>query len=120
MTFTATLTLLAAVFGSTGIWEFFKWLIANKRKKNTAEQEALLTLLQIQLYPIVEKIYFRGVIGYDEALNLEQLYNSYRRLGGNSTIKSRYELIAKFDRVKDEELKIYDTGVKNVWEKGER
>lgn len=107
----ALITILIAVFGSTGLWEFLKWLIANKRKKKTAEQEALLTLLQIQLYPIVEKIYFRGVIGYDEALNLEQLYNSYRRLDGNSTIKSRYELIAKFERVKDEELEAYDSGI---------
>lgn len=120
MTFEMALKFILTIFGSMGFWELLKWLIANKKKKKTAEHEALLTLLQIQLYPIVEKIYFRGVIGYDEALNLEQLYNSYRRLGGNSTIKSRYELIAKFERVKDEELKIHDTGVKNVWEKGER
>jgi len=36
---------------------------------------------------------------------------SARRLGGNSTIKSRYELIEKFERVKDEELEAYASGI---------
>ena len=111
MTLSATLTLLVAIFGSLGFWEFLKFIIQNRRKKKSAEQEALLSLLHIQLYPRVEEIYFRGVVGYNEALNLEQLYNSYRRLGGNSTIKSRYELIEKFERVKDEELEAYASGI---------
>lgn len=111
MTFEMALKFILTIFGSMGFWEFFKFLIVSKKKKKSAEQEALLSLLQIQLYPRVEEIYFRGVVGYDEALNLEQLYNSYRRLGGNSTIKSRYELIEKFERVKDEELEAYASGI---------
>ena len=120
MTLEAIIKLALAIFGSLGFWEFLKFLIQSKRKKKSAEQEALLALLQAHLYPMLEKIYFRGVIGYDEATNIDQLYSPYRRLGGNSVVKSRYELVAKLERVKDEELKIYDTGVKNVREKGER
>ena len=111
MTFEMALKFILTIFGSMGFWEFFKFLIVSKKKKKSAEQEALLSLLQIHLYPRVEEIYFRGVVGYKEALNLEQLYNSYRRLGGNSTIKSRYELIEKFERVKDEELEAYSSGI---------
>ena len=120
MTFDMALKFILTIFGSMGFWEFFKFLIVSKKKKKSAEQEALLALLQAQLYPMLKKIYFRGVIGYEEATNIDQLYRPYRRLNGNSVIKSRYEQVAKFERVKDEELKIYDTGVKNVWEKGER
>lgn len=111
MTTPGILTLILALFGATGFWELLKFLIASGRKKKTKEQKALLALLQLQLYPAVEKVYFRGVVGYDEYSNLEMIYNSYRDFGGNSTIKSRFELIQNFKRVKDEELETYDNGI---------
>ena len=100
MIFKVTLT----IFGSLGFWELIKYIISSRRTKRTAEAEALLSMLHYLLYPALEKIYFRGVVGYDEFDMVASLYNSYRRLGGNGTTERRFQQVDALPRVKDEEI----------------
>lgn len=106
------IALLIAVFGSMGFWEMLRWLISSRKKKQTAEQEALLSISQYLLYPELEKIYFRGCVGYDEFEMIAGLYNAYHRLGGNGTTERRFQQIDELPRVHDEELPNYEKGDK--------
>ena len=97
------------IFGSLGFWELLKYMISSRKTKKSAEAEALLSISQYLLYPALERIYFRGKVGYDEYEMIASLYGAYIRLGGNGTIKRRFDQIDALPRVKDEEI-----------EKGER
>lgn len=112
MTPETIITLVITISGSLGFWEFLKYLISNRRKKKTAEQEALLSISQYLLYPELEKIYFRGVVGYDEFDMIASLFNAYKRLGGNGTTKRRFAQVDELPRVHDDELENYDKGEK--------
>ena len=111
MTIETLLKFILTMFGSLGFWEFLKYMISSRKKKKSAEAEGILALLHNELYPLVEKIYFRGKVGYDEFDNLTHLYDPYIRLGGNGTMERRYEEIDKFERIKDEEIEAYDNHV---------
>lgn len=102
MTFETILKLILTMFGSLGFWEFLKHMISSRRRKKTAEQEALLSISQYLLYPKLEEIYFRGRVGYDEMEMVTALFNAYRRLGGNGTTERRYKQVDALPRVKDE------------------
>lgn len=102
MTFEAIIKLVSVIFGSLGFWELIKYLISSRKKKRTAEQEALLSISQYLLYPELEKIYFRGKVGYDEFEMVASLYNAYKRLGGNGTVERRFNSVDALPRVKDE------------------
>ena len=104
MTAENVITLIITISGSLGFWEFLKYIIGSRKKKKTAEAEALLSIAQYLLYPELERIYFRKVVGYDEMDMVSSLYNAYKRLGGNGTIERRYNEIADLPRIKDEEL----------------
>ena len=104
MTFETIITLVITISGSLGFWEFLKYIISARKKKQTAEQEALLSISHYLLYPELERIFFRGQVGYDEFDMIASLYNAYKRLGGNGTIERRFEQINALPRVKDEEI----------------
>lgn len=104
MTFDVIIKLILTMFGSLGFWEFLKHIIMTRRKKKTAEQEALLSISQYLLYPKLEEIYFRGKVGYDEMEMVTSLFKAYRRLGGNGTTERRYEQVDALPRVKDDEI----------------
>lgn len=108
MTISLLLKFVVTMFGSLGFWELLKYLISSRKTKKTAEAEGILALLHNELYPVIEKVYFRGKVGYEEFDNLTHLYEPYIKLGGNSTLKRRYEDIAKFERIKDSEIDLYD------------
>lgn len=110
MTETA-LRLIITIFGSLGFWEFIKYLISTRKKKRSAEAEGILALLHNELYPAIEKVHFRGVVGYDELENIDHLYKPYIKLGGNGTLQRRYETIQSYERVHDDELEAYDKGL---------
>lgn len=111
MTFELIFKLMATIFGSLGFWELIKYIISSRRNKKTAEAEALLSIAQYLLYPQLERIYFRGVVGYDEYEMIASLYSAYKRLGGNGTIARRFETLQTMEKVKDEELDAYDRGI---------
>lgn len=104
MTFEIALKFILTMFGSLGFWEFLKHLITSRRRKKTAEQEALLSISQYLLYPKLEEIYFRGRVGYDEMEMVTALYKAYQRLGGNGTTERRYRQVDALPRIKDEEI----------------
>lgn len=104
MTIETIIKLVVTIFGSLGFWEFIKFLISTRKKKQTAEEEALLSISHYLLYPELERVFFRGVVGYDEFDMLASLYSAYTRLGGNGTIARRFDQVGALPRVKDEEL----------------
>lgn len=104
------LTLIITISGSLGFWEFLKYIISTRKKKKSAEAEGILALLHNELYPAIERVHFRGVVGYDELENIAHMYEPYTRLGGNGTLKRRYETIQDYKRVKDDTLKEYERG----------
>lgn len=104
MTVDIVIKLIVTIFGSLGFWEFLKYLISSRKKKKSAEAEALLSISQYLLYPTLERIYFRGRVGYDEYEMIASLYGAYKRLGGNGTIARRFTAVEKLPKVKDEEI----------------
>ena len=104
MTIETIIKLVLTMFGSLGFWEFIKYIFSVRKKKQTAEEEALLSISHYLLYPELERVFFRGFVGYDEFDMLASLYSAYKRLGGNGTIERRFEQVDALPRVKDEDI----------------
>lgn len=93
------ITVIVAVFGSTGFWSFIQ-SIRDKRLANNGnrvdEREMILGLGYDRLMHLCNKYIDRGYITVDELKDLNKyLYQPYRKLGGNGTA----ELL--FNKVKD-------------------
>jgi hypothetical protein len=84
------LEIIIAIFASTGLWTLINNLIENRRKKISAENEALLALLHDRIYFICEDYISKGTISIEEFENLEYLYKPYVKLGGNGTGERLY------------------------------
>lgn len=82
--------IIIAIFASTGLWTLINNLIENRKKKRSAENEALLALLHDRIYFICEDYISKGKISIDEFENLEYLYKPYSKLGGNGTGEKLY------------------------------
>lgn len=91
-------TILVAVFASSGFWQ---WMMI-KRIKKDKKTEALLALLHNEIYTISEQAIEKGTITSDELDNLTCLYEPYKALGGNGTGAILYEktknLLSKGDK----------------------
>lgn len=74
-------TILVAVFASSGFWQY----VMMKRIKKDKKTEALLALLHNEIYKEAEKAIEKGSITTDDFDNLTCLYTPYKALGGNST-----------------------------------
>lgn len=80
-----TITLLLAVFASTGFWTFLTNCY-NKRSSNvSAQKRALLGLLHDRIYELGNKYISDGQISTSDYENFICLYNPYHELGGNGT-----------------------------------
>lgn len=99
-----TIKLITIIFSGLGFWEFLKYIIQSRKKKKSAEAGALLSILHYLLYPELERIYFRGCVGYEEFDMVAALYSAYTSLGGNGTIERRFDQVNALPRVKDEEI----------------
>lgn len=85
------ITLVLAVFASSGFWSFAIHILDNKRKKCTVENEALLALLHDRLYQLARQYIYKEEITLEELQNLKHIYCAYNALGGNGTGKKLYE-----------------------------
>lgn len=93
--------LLLTIFGCVGFWEVVRYLLESRHDKHSALEEATLALIHETLYPLLEEAVLRGSVGIEEFDRIDNLYKPYSRLGGNGTIKRRYELVAEMPRVDD-------------------
>lgn len=80
-------SLVIAIFASTGFWAFLTNIINNKSEKKSAQGEMLRGIAHDKLYDKCNKSLKNGEITPSEYDNLLNLYRPYTRLGGNGTIK---------------------------------
>ena len=85
--------LMAIVLGSNAVFEFIKWLIANKGH-NSPERKALLALCSERCETLLHKW-----IRADEEdrsiakwAAIKRLYDAYRALGGNGEIEELFKI----------------------------
>lgn len=76
------ITIVVAIFGSTGFWT---WVLSRDKKKS-AEGKLLLGLAYAEIIRRCERYIERGYIGADEYNELHRyLYEPYKELGGDGT-----------------------------------
>lgn len=82
----AIITIVAAIFASTGFWAFLTYLVQRKDTKDSAESQMLKGLGHDRICYLGESYIKRGYITKDEYENLhDYLYMPYKKLGGNGT-----------------------------------
>lgn len=80
------ITLLVAVFASTGFWSFLQAWINNRSKSKTSEQKLILGLAFIEIVKKCEAYIQRGWIDSEEYKELNHyLFEPYQQMGGDGT-----------------------------------
>lgn len=100
---TLIISIVGAVFASTGFWAFLTSLIQSKKSKDSAEGQMLKGLGHDRICYLGECYIRRGYITKDEYENLhDYLYLPYKKLGGNGTTE---KIMKEVDRLslKDKE-----------------
>lgn len=99
---TLIVSIVGAVFASTGFWAFLTYLIQRKDKKESAEAQMLKGLGHDRICYLGECYIKRGYITKDEYENLhDYLYLPYKALGGNGTAKKVIDEINKLPLEKE-------------------
>lgn len=93
---TLIVSILGAVFASTGFWAFLTYLIQSKQTKDSAESQMLKGLGHDRICYLGECYIQRGYITKDEYENLhDYLYLPYKKLGGNGTAEKIIKEVEK-------------------------
>lgn len=93
---TFVISVVGAVFASTGFWAFLTYLIQRRDKKESAESQMLKGLGHDRICYLGEAYIKRGYITPDEFENLhDYLYLPYEKLGGNGTAKKIMDDVRK-------------------------
>lgn len=82
---TFMISILAAVFASTGFWALVTAIYEAKHKDKSAVAEMLLGLGHDRIYELCSEYLRKGEITRSEYDNLKHLYDPYTKLGGNGT-----------------------------------
>lgn len=82
---TIVISVIAAVFASSGFWALATAIYQNKSKKESAEDKAIKALLHDRIFEISKELIVRGSVTTEEYDNLKYLYEPYVELGGNGT-----------------------------------
>lgn len=93
---TLFLGLFAAVFASSGFWQFLQTRIQRKQPL----EKAVLAILHDRLMHLLVCYLEAGEIETDELENLTKLYEAYITLGGNGTIKHLHDRFKATVKVK--------------------
>lgn len=87
------ITLVVAIFGSTGFWSVINLIIQKREQKKSAETKAIVALLHDRIYSLCADMLEKGYITTKEHSNLEFLYKPYIALGGNGTARIMKEQV---------------------------
>ena len=91
MSQTTLIQLLAIVLGSNALFEFIKWLVANKGNKSP-ERQALLALCSERVESLLHK--WIRLDAEDRSVakwaTIKRLYKAYKELGGNGEIEELF------------------------------
>lgn len=83
---TLIVSIVAAIFASTGFWAFITYLVQRKDAKDSAEAQMLKGLGHDRICCLGGSYIKRGYMTTDEYENLnDYLYLPYKKLGGNGT-----------------------------------
>lgn len=83
---TLIVSIVGAVFASTGFWAFLSTLIQRRDKKESAEAQMLKGLGHDRICYLGSVYIKQGYISKEDYENLhDYLYKPYKKLGGNGT-----------------------------------
>ena len=100
---TLIISIVGAVFASTGFWTFLTSLIQSKKTKDSAEGQMLKGLGHDRICYLGETYVARGYITKDEYENLhDYLFLPYKKLGGNGTAEKVMNEVEKLPLEKEE------------------
>ena len=100
---TLIISIVGAVFASTGFWTFLASLIQSKKTKDSAEGQMLKGLGHDRICYLGETYVARGYITKDEYENLhDYLFLPYKKLGGNGTAEKVMKEVEKLPLEKEE------------------
>ena len=93
---TLIVSIVGAVFASTGFWAFLTFLIQRKDKKDSAESQMLKGLGHDRIIYLGSCHIKQGYITKDDYENLhDYLYIPYKMLGGNGTAEKIMKEVEK-------------------------
>ena len=81
------ITVVLAIFASTGFWSFISKIWEKKSNKKSTERQALLGLLHDRIYTLGNEYIAAGKISTADYDNFIYLYEPYEDLHGNGTGK---------------------------------
>ncbi len=100
---TLIVSIVGAVFASTGFWAFLTTIVQNKKTKDSVEAQMLKGLGHDRICYLGEICIKRGYVTKDEYENLhDYLYLPYKKLGGNGTAEKIMEEVKRLP-LKDKE-----------------
>lgn len=80
------ITIICAIFASTGFWAFVQAVWQTKTKKKTAESRLIMGLAYSKICYLAKEYIAKGELTKDEYEELNKyLYQPYREMGGNGT-----------------------------------
>lgn len=80
------ITIIVAVFASTGFWQFVQWLAQKRTSVKTAEERLLLGIAFKEINELCRHYISVGSISAEEYKELNKyLFTPYKELGGNGT-----------------------------------
>ena len=92
-------TLIVAIFGSTGFWSW----IQNRSKKKSAEARLLMGIAYSEIIRRSEHYIKRGYIGTDEYNELNKyLYKPYLDMGGDGTAEKLMGEVKQLPTMKED------------------
>lgn len=84
-------TIAAAVFASTGLWQFLgEWIRARYGKKTVMER-LLIGIAHDRIHYLCKAYLKQGYMSEDDYDNLESIVGPYLEMGGNGSGKKLYE-----------------------------
>lgn len=89
-------TLLVAVFASTGFWSLAQYLIGiirDKKSGSSSEKKLLVALAHDKILTLSKEAIAKGFISQDDYDNLSQMVEPYFEAGGNHLAKKYWETV---------------------------
>lgn len=100
---TLIVSIVGAIFASTGFWAFLTSIVQNRTKKASAEAQMLKGLGHDRICYLGSCYIAQGYITKDDYENLhDYLYLPYKMLGGNGTAEKIMKEVEKLPTKKEE------------------
>lgn len=90
------ITIIVAVFASSGFWLFVQTVYTSRKKKRSAEDRLLMGIGFSKISDLGMRYIERGWVTRDEYNDLDKyLYQPYKEMGGNGTAERIMEQVKK-------------------------